>query len=173
METEQALTGQRELQVCICSHLTCLLLRSWSDLVSTCFLSDPIKSGQLSVQVWTAARRCGEFSRSYHSKRRCSVPHVTMLFYHCVCTWFTPSCKLSIKSKHEVVCLLVKSVSLWQHGFTSLSAFKSYLPTFSSFLNTLFTLIPQTPLKKLLNFLSCWVWRKTHKPCETLFTKHV
>ena len=26
-----------------------------------------------------------------------------------------PSCKFSIKSKHKVVCLLVKSVSLWQH----------------------------------------------------------
>ena len=60
----------------------------------------------------------------------------------------------------NLVCLLVKSVSLWQHGCTSLSAsvstvLRSYLLTFSSCVNTLFTLLPQTPLKKLLNFVSC------------------
>ena len=34
----------------------------------------------------------------------------------------SPSCKLSVKSEAEVVSLLVKSVSLWQHVCTSLSS---------------------------------------------------
>ena len=70
----------------------------------------------------------------------------------------SPSCKSSIKSEHEVVCLLVKSVSLWQHVCTSLSAsvskvLKSYLPTLISCLNTLFTLISSFTLH---------LWQKKH-----------